>query len=208
MVQRVLESKVKAEDVPETEARKYYESHPLEFSRPEEVRVSQILLKDKAKASSMLADLKRLPPTDTEAFKQMALKHSVDETSRLRGGDLLFFDRKTAMHPKHVVEAAFALQELNQLSPVVQSEKGFHIMKLTGKREAFTRSFEEAMPDIRRRLLHEGRGRRMKDWVEEMRGRQKVELFAERLKDLKLNPPSPSPVPPRPATRAPAPDAR
>jgi peptidyl-prolyl cis-trans isomerase C len=208
MVQRDLESKVNPEAVPETEARKYYESHPLEFSRPEEVRVSQIVLKDQAKASRVLADLKRLAPTDSEAFKQMALKHSADELSRLRGGDLLFFDRKTAMHPRPVVEAAFTLEGTNQLSPIVESEKGFHILKLTGKREAFTRSFDEAKPEIQRRLLHEGRGRRIKDWVEEMRRGQKVEVFAERLKDVKLNPPTPPPVPPRPATRAPAPDAR
>jgi peptidyl-prolyl cis-trans isomerase C len=189
MVQREFEAKLKPDDVPEAEARKYYEAHPVEFHRADEVRVSQILVKEKVKATKVLAEAKALPPANAEAFRALVAKYSIDETSKLRGGDLLFFDRQTLQQPKTVVEAAFALKEPNDLSPVIESDKGFHILKLSQKRTGFTRSFTDAKPEIQRRLLQEGRSKRMKDWSEEMRKGQKVEVFEDRLKNVKVNPP-------------------
>jgi parvulin-like peptidyl-prolyl isomerase len=193
MVQRDFEAKAKPEDIPEAEVEKYYESHPVEFHRNDEVRVSQIMVKDKATAAKVLTALKALP-ANLEAYRALVAKYSIDEASKLRGGDMLFFDRQTPMHPKPVVEAAFALKEPNDLSPVIESDKGFHVLKLTQKRPGFTRSYEDAKLEIQRRLLQEGRSKRMKDWAEAMRKGQTVELFEDRLKEVRVNAPPPAPV--------------
>jgi peptidyl-prolyl cis-trans isomerase C len=186
MVQHEFDSNLKAEDIPEAEARKYYESHPLEFNRDQEVRVSQIVVKDKAKASKALAEAKTMNSADAEGFRQLVAKYSEDEASKPRGGDLLYFDRRTPMQPKPVIDAAFALKDVNDLSALVPTDTGFHILKLTAKRDAVTKPFADVKADIQRRLLQEGRTTRMKDWVEQMRKQEKIEVFAERLKDVNL----------------------
>ena len=144
--------------------------------------------------------MKLLIAMDADGFRHLVAKYSEDETTKARGGDMLFFDRKTPMQPKAVAEAAFALQEVNDVSPLVQSEKGFHILKLSAKRAAFTKSFEEVKPEIQRRLLQESRASRMKQWVEEMRKQQKVEVFEDHMKTVNINPPSAAP--PAPAAAA------
>src|SRR5439155_7857295 len=78
--------------------------------------------------------------------------------------------------------------------PVVETDKGFHVLKLTGKRPAFTKPFAEVKPEIQRRLFHEGRMKRLEAWVEEMRKQQNVEVFEERLKEVKMNPTVVAPV--------------
>jgi peptidyl-prolyl cis-trans isomerase C len=186
LVQREFEARLRPGDVPEAEARKYYESHPLDYNRPEEVRVSQIVVKDKASATRALAEAKALAPGDAAAFRQVVGKYSVDETSRLRGGELPPFDRQTTLQPKALVEAAFALNAPASLSPVVQTDQGFHILRLVQKRPALTRSFDDAKPEIQRRLLQEGRQQRIETWANEMRAQQKVVVFEDRLKEVKI----------------------
>src|SRR5262245_17940805 len=98
------------------------------------------------------------------------MKTSEDDDSKLRGGDLTFFDRKTSLYPKPLVEAAFALKEVGDVSPPVQTERGYHILKLTQKRPGFTRPFAEAKRQIQTRLFQESRAKRMEQWMAEMRG--------------------------------------
>ena len=201
MVRREVDTQ-KADDVPEADAKKYYEEHPVEFNRDEEVRVSHILVKDKTKAIKVLGEVQTLYPFDENGFRHLVAKYSQDEPSKPRGGDLLFFDRKTSMQPRAVVEAAFAIKDVNGLSPLVESEKGFHILKLTQKRAAVTKPFADVKGEIQRRLFEERRSKRLEAWVGEVRKQQKVEVFEERLKSVRLDPPPPGTQPAAPVQAA------
>jgi len=187
LVQREFDSKMKVEDVPEADAQKYYSDHPAEFTQQEEVRVSQIFTKDKAKAQKALSAVKALKHNDEKGFRDLVTKMSEDEESKPRGGDLTFFDRRNASYPKPVVEAAFALKEVNDVSPVVQSDKGFHVLKLTQRRPGFTRPFPEVKRQIQTRLFYEMRTKRMDAWVKEMKEKLKVEVFEDKLKQVKVD---------------------
>jgi peptidyl-prolyl cis-trans isomerase C len=186
LVQREFDAKMKVEDVPEADAQKYYDAHQPEFTQQEEVRVSQIFVKDKAKAAKAAAAAKGLPRADEKAFRDLVTKVSEDEDSKPRGGDLTFFDRKNTTHPKAVIEAAFALKEVNDLSPVVESDKGFHILKLTQRRPGFTRPFPEVKRQIQTRLFYDMRTKRMDAWVAEMKKKLKVEVFEDKLAQVKV----------------------
>lgn len=180
LVQREIDDKVKPESIPDAEVEKYYREHPEEFMRPEQVRVSQILVKDRAKADKLAADA-RGAAKDDRAFTALVEKHSEDEDSRVRGGDLTFFDRKTTQYPRPVVDAAFALREVGDVSAPVQSDKGFHVLKLTQRRPGFTRPLAEVKTDVRRMILRDLRAKKMDELVKEMQQKLKVQIYEDQL---------------------------
>ncbi len=184
-LQKDFESKLKVEDVPDADVEKYYSGHPDEFNQKDQVRVSQILVKDKAKADKAYAELKALPKTpvgvDQKPFRDLVTKYSEDEDSKARGGDLLFMDKDAPQFPKPVVEAAFALKEVNDISAPIKTEKGYHILKLTQKRPGFSRPLAEVKRQIQQRLFRDIRTKALDDFYAEMKKKTKVEVFEANL---------------------------
>ena len=93
-LQKDFESKLKVEDVPDADVEKYYKEHPAEFNQKDEVRVSEVVVKDKGKADKAYAEAKTLPkapavvPTqEQKQFKDIVNKYSDDEDAKQRGGD-------------------------------------------------------------------------------------------------------------------------
>lgn len=154
----VLKSRV---SVSEDDLRRAYNENIQRYSTPEERRASHILVKAeanatadqkkaaRAKAEQLLAELKKNPAQ----FAELAKKNSDDPGSGANGGDLDFFGRDDMVKP--FADAAFALKP-GQLSDVVESEFGFHIIQVTGARGGDSKPFEavraEIEDDARRQL--------------------------------------------------------
>ncbi len=134
--------------------RSYDDSIEL-YSTPEQVRASHILLKTagkkedevKAKAEQILKEVKA-----GGDFAALAKKYSEDEGSAKQGGDLDFFG-KGRMDPAFE-EAAFGLKP-GEISDVVKSQYGFHIIKVTDKKAASARTLDEVRPQIEDQLSYE-----------------------------------------------------
>jgi len=143
--------------VTEADIKAAYEANAARYRKPEQRRASHILLRaDKGapaadikaaedKAAELLAQLKANPAD----FAKLAKQHSQDPGSAANGGDLGFFGR--GMMVKPFEEAAYALQE-NQISEVVRSDFGFHIIKLTGVRSEQAQKLEEVRAEIQAEL--------------------------------------------------------
>jgi peptidyl-prolyl cis-trans isomerase D len=135
--------------------RAYNDSIEL-YSTPEQVRASHILLKTagkkeeevKAKAEQILKEVKA-----GGDFAALAKKYSEDEGSAKLGGDVDFF-AKGRMDPAFE-EAAFKLSP-GEVSDIVKSQYGFHIIKVTDKKPASTRTLDEVRPQIEDQLSWEG----------------------------------------------------
>ncbi len=139
--------------VSEDEMRQFYDQNASRFGTPEERRASHILVKAdaganaaergkaRAKAEALLADLKK----DPSRFAELAKANSDDPGSAAKGGDLDFFGRGAMV--KSFEEAAFALKA-GELSGIVESEFGFHIIQLTAVRGGERKTFEAARADI------------------------------------------------------------
>jgi len=168
-LQKDFESKLRVEDVPDADVEKYYKEHPEEFNRPEEVRVSQILVKDKAKADKVAREAAAANRADPKAFRDLVTKYSEDDDSKSRGGDLTSFDRSTKVVPAPIVDAAFALKEVGDVSAPIKTDRGYAVLKLTGKRPGFSRPLAEVKRTIQQRLFKDLRTKAMESFIDELR---------------------------------------
>jgi peptidyl-prolyl cis-trans isomerase D len=133
--------------VPEAELKTYYEQNAARLAGLEERRASHILINaDKgasaaerdaarAKAQALLAEVQKSP----NQFAEFARKNSQDTGSAAKGGDLDFFGRGAMVKPFE--EAAFALKK-GETSGLVETEFGFHIIRLTDIKQPEQKSFE------------------------------------------------------------------
>lgn len=156
-----LASVQKTVSVSEEELKNYYDQNMARLSNLEERRVSHILItadaaapaaerdKARAKAEKLLAEIKQSP----DKFADLARKNSQDPGSAAKGGDLDFFARGAMVKPFE--EAAFALKK-GDTSNVVETEFGFHILRLTDIKSPKQKTFEESRAtletDVRRQL--------------------------------------------------------
>jgi len=147
--------------VPEAELKTYYEQNMARLANLEERRASHILInadkaapaaerdKARAKAQELLAAVQQSP----DKFAELARKNSQDTGSAAKGGDLDFFARGAMVKPFE--EAVYVLKK-GEISGVVETEFGFHIIRLTDIKQPKQQSFEEMRPsleaDVRRQL--------------------------------------------------------
>ena len=132
--------------VTDAEVKAWYDGHKDHFQQPEERRASHILIaaeklgkdKAKAKAEELLAEIRKNPA----AFADLAKKNSDDPGSAAKGGDLGFFGRGAMV--KAFEDTTMSLKE-GDISGVVESDFGFHIIKLTGIHAAK----EKPLADVR-----------------------------------------------------------
>jgi peptidyl-prolyl cis-trans isomerase D len=158
--------------ISEADARAYYEQNKDRFGQDEQRRASHILLtagdggtaKDKAgarkRAEELLARLRAAPGE----FDKLARENSKDPGSAASGGDLGWFGR--GMMVKPFEDAVFALKE-GQTSDIVESEFGFHIIKLTGVRGAQIKPFDEVRTQIEAELKRDAAGKRFAEIAEQ-----------------------------------------
>jgi peptidyl-prolyl cis-trans isomerase C len=145
IVESFLKKKVEVESkVSDEDMKKFYEQNKDKFKSGEQIKASHILVKTEKEAKDILAQLK-----SGGSFEELAKKSSVDSSSA-KGGDLGWFG-KGSMVPAFE-KAALALKE-GQISEVVKSDFGFHIIKLTGKRPAGIRPYEEVKEQIKGAIM-------------------------------------------------------
>ena len=160
-----------SEQVGADEIKSYYEANISKYGEPEQRRASHILTvvksgagdaekaKARERAAQILAQLRKSPGS----FAELAKKNSGDPGSASQGGDLGFFSR--GMMVRAFEDAAFGLKP-NQISDLVESDFGFHIIKITGIKAGKMKSLELARPEIERELRKQRAGRRFAEAAE------------------------------------------
>lgn len=144
-----------------------YRAESGRFKNSPEIHVRHILIagQDEAarsKAEKILADLHA--GTD---FEQLARQHSEDPGTAPKGGDLGFFP-KGKMVPAFE-QAAFGLKKTGELSPVVQTPFGFHIIRLEGHKPATVKPFDEVKDQLRAETIAKLKNDARKKEVERVR---------------------------------------
>jgi peptidyl-prolyl cis-trans isomerase C len=197
MIQKLLKDefdKFKVEDITDDDAKKYFESHPEEFNKPEEARAALILVKDAATAKKVLAD-PRIKGVDNQGFRNLVNEFSQDQATKERGGDLRYFDAASKEVPKEIIDASFNLANIGDTSEPVKTAQGLAIVKLTGRRKALTRSFEEVKQQIKNRLYRDKRQDSMESFVKQLRDKSKIQIDEAKLAKVQIEGAAPGAFP-------------
>ncbi len=130
------------EPVTEEELKKSYEARAAQFRVEEQRRASHILVKSNEEAARLAAEVRKNPAQ----FAELAKKHSQDPGSAEKGGDLGFFER--GMMVKPFEDAVFGMKKDGEITGPVQSEFGYHVIRLTGVQAARARAFEDVRNEL------------------------------------------------------------
>ncbi len=197
MIQKLLKDefdKIKPEDISDADAKKYYDAHPEEFNKAEEVRVSSILVKDESTAKKVLADA-RIKGVDNQGFRNLVAQFSIDQATKDRGGDLRYFDVNSKEIPKAIVDATFKLSAIGDNSPPVKTDQGWVVLKLTGRRKALVRSFDEVKQTIKNRLYRDKRQDSMEAFVKNLREKSNIKIDEGKLSKVQIESAGPGQFP-------------
>jgi len=186
LLKQELEAGIEPDDVPEAEVKAFFEANRAEYERPEEVRVSAVILKDRRRAEEVARQAKGEQGRSNKGFRELVARHSVDEETALRGGDLRYFHRGSKEVPAEVVEAAFALERTGDVAGPIAAGGRFYVIKQTGRRKAVSKTYEQVARQIRAELFEKKREAAQKQFVEGLRARAKIELHEENLAKVKV----------------------
>ncbi len=161
---KILEKRI---EVTEEEMEKYFEENKESFNQQEEVKASHILVEDEATANEVLNKLNA-----GEDFATLASEYSIDESNSESGGDLGYFGKGEMAEAFE--EAAFAM-EIGDISEPVETEHGFHIIKLADKVAAKEAEYEDAKEEIKQLLTDSKINEEYAVWFEEVSANYEIE---------------------------------
>jgi len=186
-------------EVPPEDVKAFYETNAARIKQPEMVRASHILVRVDPAAGD---DIKKVCRTKINAarslvlggekFADIARKYSDDTQSARNGGDLGFIPRGATM--PEFEKAAFNLAT-NQISEVITTQYGHHVLMVTERKSEKQLSFDEAKGDITRLLRSRKSGDVIRQYVKELRDKATVKILLPPLPPPPTNAPPPAAAP-------------
>ncbi len=177
MVIKLIDQEVKAKVVlpTDSEIEDFYKQNESEMVEPEQMRARHILIKvdentDKKKALKRIKDILKEVKKGKNNFAELARKYS-EGPSAPRGGDLGFFTRGQMV--RKFEEAAFALK-VGEISNVVETDYGYHIIQCIGKKAAEKKSLEEIRDYLRNLILQKRMEERYGEWLRRLRDKASI----------------------------------
>lgn len=174
LLRREVQSKILVTDA---EIGEYYEKHRQEYEGKEAVRIKQITLtvpEGKASRESVRAQARQLRERleKGESFDQLAAQYSKGAAAT-QGGDIGFVERGAIM--PEVEKVAFTLP-VGQVSDVIESEMGFHIITVIDKRGAGLKPLQSVRNEIKARLEDEKLANKYEEWIEGVRKKSFIDV--------------------------------
>lgn len=200
-IKQAVDAKLK---ITADDCKKFYDENRSKFTIPEQARASHILILCKPDESAEVHTQKLAQIQAAlalvkggEDFANVARKFSEDPGSKEQGGDLGFFARGRMM--PEFETAAFALAT-NQVSAVITTSYGYHIIKATDRKPAGERTYAESKENIEAYLKNMQGQQVAQQYLEELREKSKVEILLPEPPPMAgAMPPTGSPRPPAPA---------
>jgi peptidyl-prolyl cis-trans isomerase C len=184
MVERFLKKRSKSLNlsVSDEEVKSFYNENPDTFKKPERVHIRHILIKcdhnEKQKADAAkkkIYEIKEKLKKKEGSFAELAKKFSEDKSSSEAGGDLKSEITRNSPLPKAFIDEAFSLTK-DQVSDVVKSNMGFHLMQLVEKKPVEKTQFNEIKESLKFRLLEQKNNIEMKKYVDALVDKSDIKI--------------------------------
>ncbi|MGE7122102.1 peptidylprolyl isomerase [Peribacillus sp. NPDC046944] len=147
--------------VTDDEISAYFEENKDTFAQEEQVEASHILVEDKKTAEKVEKEL-----AAGGDFAELATKYSTDAGTKEKGGSLGYFGKGNMV--KEFEDVAFNM-DVNKVSDPVKTEYGYHIIKVTGKKEAKKANLEDSKSEIKEALLNNKLQEEYTVWLAEVK---------------------------------------
>jgi peptidyl-prolyl cis-trans isomerase C len=197
MIQKLMKSEFEdrftPDNISEAEMQAFYNQHRDEYVKPEEIRVAAIIVKDSATATKVAAAARSETGRTNKGFRDLVSQYSIDNDSKVRGGDLRYFGRETTEVPKPVVTAAFDLKNIGDVAGPIKADGTFYVIKQTGHRKPMTKTYEDVKRQIQNRLYRERRTEAQKSFIDNLRKSAKITIDDKALSTVRVEPGSSQP---------------
>ena len=170
LVNKLREEVINKVEVSDEEAKEFYNNNQQQFETSEQKKVSHVLFDEKSKAEEVLAKIK-----SGADFAEMAKEHSTGPTAE-NGGDLGFITAGERGLDATFRDAAMELNVGEVSSEPVETQFGFHLIKVTDFREAGVRDFEEVKSQIKNQLRSQKQSQTFQEFVESLREDAEIEI--------------------------------
>lgn len=189
LVNRLMRQQLEQHPVTVTDAEvaEAYARQKADFSRPAQVRLSHIFLAApradatkvataRTKAEALMKQLRALPPADFDTFRKLAREQSEEPRTQPLEGDMRFLSDEALArtYGPEVLEATRGLTESGALAGPVQTEQGFHLLKLQGRLPAVDLSLDEVRDQLAERLRGEKQTRAWADFLDTLAQQQQL----------------------------------
>lgn len=200
LLEKDVEGPVKVKAPTEDDLKKFYEQNKAALTRPERVRVAAISfaaaeadgmarIAKREAARSALAEVRRRAK-DYYGFGEIAHARTEDPATRASNGELPFATREelAARYGEPFADAAFALRGAGALHDgVVETPKGFHVIRLLGREEPYEPRFDEVKEQLRQRMVGDARAEALKKYLDELWKRSDVRIDEKALQAVRLD---------------------
>ena len=160
---KLLEPRIKITD---EEISTYFDQNKDDFNEPEQVEASHILVADEATAKKVRQKL-----NEGEDFTALAAEYSTDTNNAKNGGELGYFGR--GLMDEAFENAAFSMK-IGDISEPVKSQFGYHIIKVTGRKEAKEATLEDSKAEITETLKSQKINSEYSTWLTEKKGEYQI----------------------------------
>jgi parvulin-like peptidyl-prolyl isomerase len=164
--------------VTEEDVAEYYNTHLEEFLIPEKVRLFEIVLSTQEKAENIRRRL-----SSGESFELIAMNESVSASNE-RAGDLGWIDIRK-LEPQ-IAALVSRMVPGDILADIIQTEAGYHIIKLAGKTESIMLSLEDAAPSIKEMLVSFRKKGEVEAFVSKLKEQSRTKIYSDKIEKLQL----------------------
>jgi foldase protein PrsA len=168
-VTKILEPSI---EITDDEIKTYFEDNKASFDTPEQVEASHILVEDEKTAKEVKKKI-----DEGGDFAELAKEYSTDTQTKDNGGELGYFP--TGQMVEEFDKAAFAMK-VDEISDPVKTDYGYHIIKVTGKKEAKEATLEDSKEQIKEALLDQKVQEQASTWLSEATAKYKIENKLEK----------------------------
>ena len=180
-IQKLIETQIAQKiKISDKESKVFYDTKPDLFKQPEQIKASHILIKvesgaDEKKKSEAKEKIKKIKQklNKGEDFATLAKEFS-EGPSKNNGGDLGYFQRGQMVKPFE--DVAFALKT-EEVSDIVETQFGYHIIKVVDKKPEKTIAYENVKKDLSQHLKQEKTNQEVKIYIQKLREKAKIEKF-------------------------------